>query len=359
MDDFKPVANNSKHSSSAVDTLTVLYSVKKFWEDLKWPNEDEAMKMTTNVSGDICRFAAIYYDNLVDRIEKSDARTHFGIFQVPLEVFIAICNIDFVSRGIQKLVEPAENGILPNERVKRVVEITLNHGKTRVERLMLRSIKKMITSLRKLLLEGAEVPTRVNEVGERVILYIDDALVSFEKDLYEKDFITAKRFLWESILDIFTERISKSLETKREPVFFSNLKTIFDEIQKVFVNSAEIDNSEEKMTKIRFLLERHCLNTSKLVHQYFKDRYHIQQTISKSPFHPYGVLSIKCFFFHNFLKIEVLNAKNLVPIGGFKKCDSFVKINIVPKDFFPNCQNFKTKVEAETHFPLYEELFEM
>lgn len=294
MDDLKPVTCDSKHSSSAVDTLTVLHSVKKFWEDLKWPDEDEAVKISTNVSGDICRFAAIYYDNLVHRVEKSDAMTHFGIFQIPLEVYIAVCNIGFVSNGIRQILEPSENVILANERIKKVVEITLKHGRSRAEKLIQNSIKKMLPSIRKLLLEGAEVPTRVNEVGDRVILYIDDALISFKKDLYEEDFTTAKRLLWESILDVFTERISKSLEVKREPIFFSNLKIIFEELQKVFEISTEIDNSDEKMSKICFLLERHCLNTTKLIHQYFKDRYHIQQAISKSPFHPYGILSIKC-----------------------------------------------------------------
>lgn len=359
MDNLKPVTTDSKHSSSAIDTLAVLHSIKKFWEDLKWPNEDEAAKITINISGDICRFAGIYFDNIVSHIEKADVMKHYGIFQVPLEVYVAVCNISFVSQGIRKLVKAEENQTEIQDRMEEVVENVLKQGKLRSKKLIQKSIKKMVPSIRKLLLEGADVVTRANDVGDRAIVYIDDALTNFHKDLYEEDFIIAGKSLWQSILDVFTELISKSLEVKREPIFYSNLKTILDELFKVFLNPIEADKSDERMIKIYFLLERHCLNTSKLIHQYFKDRYNMQQAISKSPFHPYGVLSIHCFFFHNILKIEVLNAKNLIPIGGNKKCYSFVKINIIPEESYVNCQNYKTQVEVDTHFPLYDELFEM
>jgi C2 domain len=101
------------------------------------------------------------------------------------------------------------------------------------------------------------------------------------------------------------------------------------------------------------------VNASRIIHQYYRERYLMQQLIASSPFHPYGVLSIKVFFFGNILKLEILNAKNLIPFGGNRKCDSFVKINIIPEDAFPKHQNYKTRVETDTHFPLYDELFEL
>ena len=357
MDNLKTVSNDTKYSSSAVDTLTVLFSIKKFWEDLQWPDKSDSEKIIINISGDICRFSAIYFDNIVDRVEKLETMKHFGIFQVPLEVCIAACNIEFVSQGIQKLLTP-KNGEAPeNEQSKNCIENTLKHGRSRAKKLIKRSIKKMVPSMRKLFIEGADVVKTNGEVGDRVILYIDDAIVTFSKDLEEIDFLKAKQYLWQSVLDVFCELIGKSLELKREPIFYSNLKIIFQELQEIFTIS--IESESERIQKIEFLLNRHCLNTSKLIHQYFKDRYQMQQEISKTPFHLFGVLSIHCFFFHNVLKIEILNAKNLIPVGGNKKCDSFVKINIFPEENFANCQNYKTKVEIGTHFPLYDELFEM
>lgn len=359
LDNLKPVTSDSKHSSSAVDTLTVLYSVKRFWEDLKRPDQDYAVKIDVNVSGDICRFAAIYFDNIVDRVVKSDVMKHFGIFQVPLEVYVAVCNINFVNQEIQKLLKPAENQVQETDRIQKVLQNVLKHGTSRSEKLIQASIKKMVPSMRKLLLEGADVVTRENRVGERVIVYVGDELINFQKVLYEEDFNTARKFMWESILDVFVELISTSLEFKRQPIFYSNLKTILEELHQACMSPDEVDKLDGKKQEICFLLERHCLNTSKLIHRYFKERYHMQQDISKSPFHPYGVLSIHCFFFHNTLKIEILNAKNLIPIGGTKKCDSFVKINIIPEENFAKCQNYKTRVVIDTHFPLYDEFFEM
>jgi hypothetical protein len=289
-------------------------------------------------------------------VEKSDLMKHSGIFQVPLEITIGAGNIHFVSEGIQKLLIPENKEIEVSSHTKKCLENTFKHGRSRAKNLIRSSIKKMVPSIQRLLIEGADVIKKDGDIGDRVIVYIDDTLGSFHRELHEKDFVESRKYLWETVIDVFTELISKSLELKREPIFYSNLKIIFNELQEVF--NIETGDSE-RINKIQFLLKLYCLNTSKLIHQYFKDRYQMQQEISKSPFHSYGVLSIRCFFFDKTLKLEVLNAKNLIPVGGNKKCDSFVKINFYPEESFANCQNYKTRVEPDTHFPLYDELFEM
>jgi BAI1-associated protein 3 len=69
-------------------------------------------------------------------------------------------------------------------------------------------------------------------------------------------------------------------------------------------------------------------------------------------------LTIFCCFINDTLKIEILNARNL-PVNELnKKCDSYVKVRLVPEQKFPNFHNFKTKVQCNTIFPLYEESFQ-
>lgn len=347
-----------------MDTLTILYSVKKFWEDLKWPNSDDLINISKNVSFDICRFAVIYFDNIANRAEECASIKSFGIFQVPIEVCVSINNINFISQGIQKLVlNLAQTLLVDNARLLNIVGNSLKHGSSRVVKLIQVSVECMGATIRKLLLEGAEVRKKDAMLGDRVIVYIEDSLSTLQNDLFKKDFETLKSKLWETILVVFSNVIQKSLEVRRAPIFFSNLRTIFDSLQEIYAGlEFKVDENDiftEKKKNIDCLLERYGLNTSKLIHFYYKDRYEMQQQLGKSPFNPFGVLTIQCFFINNVLKLEILNAKNLVPLGSKKKCDSFVKINIIPEEMFGNLQKYKTKVESDTHFPLYDELFEL
>lgn len=363
MDNLKPVHGALKNSSSAVDVLTILYSVKKFWEEVKWPNADESGHIANHVSGDICRFAVIYFDSIADRVEKSSGMKNLGIFKVPLEVCIVCGNINYISQRIQRMIaELTGNKSLDNARLQKMIASVLSHGRSRIAKLIQSSITQMVPSIRKLMLEGADISKKENEIGDRLFVYIEDSLSTLRDDLYEPDFEASKNIMWQSVLDVLSQLIQKSLETQQSPGFFTNLRVIFHTLQDVFKcrdDNVESKELTERMKQLDFLLERYGLNTPNLIHQYYKDRYQMQQQISKSPFNPHGVLSIHCFFFNNTLKLEILNAKNLVPIGTNRKCDSFVKINIVPEDRFQTFQNYKTKVETETHFPLYDEMFEL
>lgn len=122
LDAIKPYDNYSKHSSSAVHVLTILYSVKTFWENVKWPNLEVVENICITVSGDICRFAVIYFDSFADRVEQIDSLKNVGIYQVPFEVSIAIANINFISQGIQKLIiELTENKSQDNARLQNII----------------------------------------------------------------------------------------------------------------------------------------------------------------------------------------------------------------------------------------------
>lgn len=355
MDNLKPVGVDSKHSSSAVDSLAILHSVKKFWVDLVWKNKDDSRNVAMNIIGDICRFAIIYFENIAARGEKCDAMKSFGIFKVPIEICVVTHNINFIAEGIQKLsLDLTEGHSGDQNRQQNLIEKAVSHGQMRITRMLQTSIDKMISTIRKLLVEGADANLEKSIIGDRLLVYLDDCLLSLHDDLDKKDFTIAKEVLWATVLNALFDLIQKSLEVQRHPVFFSNLRTILNLLRGVFV-----DSLIERVNQIDHLLERYGLNTANLIHQYYKDRYQMQQEISKSPFNPLGVLSIYCSFFNNTLKLEILNARNLVPVGTNKKCDSFVKISVVPEDAFPKYQNFKTRVELDTHFPLYDEMFEL
>lgn len=319
---------------------------------MKWPNK-------TDISGDICRFAVVYVEKIVDYVEQSEAMKNMGIFKVPIEVCVTINNINFLIDGVEKLLNELTKGKI-NDHVltQEMLRNTQTFAAARIVKLIEESIQKMSSTIRKLLIEGAEAKMK-SEIGDRVIIFMEDSLITLRDDLLKEDFEKSRNFLWIILLKSIDDVIEQSRELNRAPVFYSNLRTIFHALQDLFEEFNTKIEPLEKVKQINFLLERYGLNTQKLIHQYFIDRYQMQQKISRSPFHPYGLLSINCYFIDNTLKLEILNAKNLIPIGANsnKKCDSFVKICLIPEEVFPTFQNLKTKVEHDTHFPLYDERF--
>jgi BAI1-associated protein 3 len=46
---LKPIDDNVKFSSSAVDTLTIFYQIKIFWKELNWPDIESSFTFVTKI----------------------------------------------------------------------------------------------------------------------------------------------------------------------------------------------------------------------------------------------------------------------------------------------------------------------
>lgn len=339
--------------------MQILYSVKKFWEDLKWADSDREMEDKEQISHDILRFTILYYDKLSEKVQNLEGMNILanGIFSIPLEIFIAIANFNKVSQEseacVTQLTKSLENSqnILGNSKIQ---------GEKAIHQILNFTLMKTTATVRKLMIESAD---KTNDNADRVISYIEDTLTLIHEYLENKDIKSAKSVLWGHILMELENLIQASIQSQRMPQFFSNLKKILSILTQIFVLAGDDDKehneeeNDERLKKIEHILDCYGLNTSRLIHQYFVDRYEMQLQVDKTPFNPYGMLTIICFFRGNTLNLEILNARNLVPIGPNKKCDSFVKISIAPRMHFFNFKNIKTKVHPNTHFPLYEESF--
>jgi BAI1-associated protein 3 len=363
VDNLRPELKESKRSSSAIDTMQILYSVKAFWERLQWPDANKEAEIAKHVAGDLCRFAIDYFEKFSEKLQKSEAMNITGIFKVPIEMAIAVANFNYISTEIQTLVKELTDGkVADTSSIELIVGNMLSHLDNTISQLLETTLKKSTDTLQKLMLEGAKHDN--NRTGEdladRLMTYIEDMLSTLVDDLPEKSFEVAKSIVWSQILQIFSEVIQVSLARQQPPAFFTNLRRILSILKEIFKFSVDTADAAmiKKVERIDYLLECYGLNTSRLIHQYYKERYELQLQINKQPFNPYGVLSVYCFFVKNTLKLEILNARNLIPIGPNKKCDSFIKVHLIPDKYFSTQPSCKTKVQQNTHFPLYDEIFE-
>lgn len=189
---------------------------------------------------------------------------------------------------------------------------------------------------------------------------MEDSLKTLHTELNDDNFIRVLDSIWVELSSIISNLVQSSLDKRRPPSFYSNLRhtlQIMVENFKCHDSERQLESSDkETLAKIDKLLELHGYETSDLIHQYYKERYTIQKTMEDAPF---GLLTVQCFFQKNILEIEILNAKHLVPTDTDNSCDPFVRIHFYPEDKFYSVVQPKTKVHQKTLFPMFDEKFSM
>ncbi|XP_047346149.1 protein unc-13 homolog 4B isoform X9 [Vespa velutina] len=175
--------------------------------------------------------------------------------------------------------------------------------------------------------------------------------------------------------------VTKIIDKRRPPSFYSNLHRTLHTLIRFFNLGADETSNVQVLEKIEELLKLHGLETAELIHRYNQDRLREQKEMEETI---YGLLTVKAWFLNNSLNIQILNARNLRPMdsnGDFigklstlerklhskskqrlkeakkSKCDSYVKIRLLPEEKFIDNKTPKTHVQKETLFPLFDETF--
>jgi hypothetical protein len=118
---------------------------------------------------------------------------------------------------------------------------------------------------------------------------------------------------------------------------------------------ANVDEENETLTKIRWLLKLHGTDTGDLIRLYQLDR--LKQTFESSKDVGLGSISVRAIFIEDTLKINVLNARNLKAMNAHGSADPYIKVKLLPIQHFPDPAKLKSKVHKHTLFPLFEKSF--
>lgn len=372
LDNLVPIDTNVKHSSSGVDTLSIFYQIKIFWEQLAWPDVEGSYTFVAKIIDDICRCCVYYSDKMADRVDNFGTVStvyEANRFEVTTEWCVAINNIEYVRQKLRPFVDQLgmENIIqkmcelrspIEAERCKQtlenVIENAIDTVKNKIVELLEIMVKKMMPSITRFLIEGAELLHQDCSSMDRVLRYLETNLDILSQQLNEENFSRTLEVVWEQLGEILLELIQSNLEKRRPPSFFSNLH----ECLKIMIRSFRPDNNEnftsENLKRVEYLLKLHGLETRELIHQYFLERWQEQQTISEQKL---GVLTVRAQFIDDNLKLEIMNARNLVPTDSNGLCDSYVRASLMPEDTFSTATKPKTQTFNKSLFPLYDEMF--
>ncbi|CAH1393927.1 unnamed protein product, partial [Nezara viridula] len=370
LDNLKPVDESVKYSSSAVDTLSIFYQIKVFWTQLAWPDVEGNYTFVAKIIDDICRCCVHFADKMGTKVETiGETESAYGKkFEVTHEWCLAINNIDYIRQSIEPFV--TQLGIddlllklsdLRNPKAAEhckqtltlVVDNALDNVRNKIIDLLEKVSLKMSPIVKRFLLEGGEILNQGNNHMERLINYLDENLTTLHSQLNSDNFEKTLAILWDKIYSILNELIQDSLEKKRPSSFFANMDGALEILVGFFKQSENLKNNENYIT-IRKLLKFHGMETDELIHSYYLERLREQKMMKEATM---GMLTIRAQFVHYMLRIEVLNARNLIPHDKNGSCDPYVKIHLLPKEKFADVTKPKTKTQRRNLFPLFDDTF--
>jgi BAI1-associated protein 3 len=379
LDNLEAVDSSVKYSSSAIDTLAIFNQISIFWKQLAWPDAEGSFIFVSKIVDDICKCCVFYADNMAERVNDlglvESVYEKEKTFYVTTEWCLAINNIDYIKSSIHSFAKELDveniirqmsnfRGPLDAQRcsdtLQTIIENAIDTEKDKILELIGILAKKMNPSMRRYLTEGAELFDTDSNSMEKMMRYMEDSLKTLYNELNEDNFNRVLDAIWVEISCILFDLVHSSIEKRRPPSFYVNLRSTLQVMVENFKHQnpdEPIKSSDrETLEKIDKLLEIHGYETADLIHQYYKERHENQQKLIDTPF---GILTIQCYFNNKTLEIEVMNAKHLVPMDKDGSCDPFVRIHFYPEDKFIGVNQPKTKVHQKTLFPLFDEKFSM
>ncbi|XP_063362418.1 protein unc-13 homolog 4B isoform X3 [Cydia amplana] len=396
LDPLTVIDSSVKYSSSAVDTLQIFYQIKIFWTQLAWPDVEGSYTFVAKIIDDICRCCVFYSDRMSGRVDNAGrVSTVFEErFEVTSEWCVAINNIDYVRQSLEPFVE--ELGMddiiqrlceckspVEAQRCKDTLQCVIANAidtvKNKIVEILEIMVKKMMPSITRFLMEGAELLHQDCSSMDRVMRYLEANLDTLYQQLNNDNFSRTLDIVWEQLGEVLYELIQANLEhrkakitryidprrltksaaanldaKRRPPSFFSNLH----ECLKIMIRSFRQDHkdiySSETLKRVEYLLKLHGMETRELIHQYHLERWQEQQAINEPKM---GILTVRAQFIEDNLKLEILNARNLVATDSNGLCDSYVRVWLLPEDSFANVMKPKTQTHNKNLFPLYDEMF--
>nr|CAD7408512.1 unnamed protein product [Timema cristinae] len=175
---------------------------------------------------------------------------------------------------------------------------------------------EMTPSINRFLMEGAELLNQDCNTVDRLMNYLDDNLVTLHSQLNVDNFDRILAIIWEKLSLVMYALVESNLEKRRPPSFFANLSETLKVLVSFFRQGDESESREwnnEVLQKMEHLLLVHGLETSELIHQYFKERLMAQRDLETPSL---GILTIRLQFVEDILRVEIMNARNIRPMDS-------------------------------------------
>ncbi|XP_049958589.1 BAI1-associated protein 3 [Schistocerca serialis cubense] len=362
-----------KHSTSAVDATACFYQIKEFWRQLAWPDLVGSYNYIMKIIDCICGAAVYYADLTHQKLQDTGYYEDNAPFKISDEMCVTVNDLEYVRRWLAPLgtelqaevvLEAVEAGSGGSQQWRTALYNMLDGAITQLEARALQVINrvaaKMRPALKKATFHLAWSPDSLpaSEAISPLLEYLDAHLVALNAALLPRNFERLLSDVWQVSLLELGQQMDGSAGDKM-PMFYERLYEAL-EILVDFFHAEQKGLPLEQLKSSTYWsveqrLQYHKTDTEGLINLYYQQRLQDQLATESTE---YGVLSVRAYFNHDSLCVEVLNARDVIPLDPNGFSDPFVIIELLPRKVFAHCTEQQTNVQKKTLNPLFDECFE-
>uniref|UniRef100_A0A8C6YKE7 Unc-13 homolog D n=1 Tax=Naja naja TaxID=35670 RepID=A0A8C6YKE7_NAJNA len=358
VDQLTPLGELNKHSTSIVDLSTCYAQMVKTWQQLDWPDPEEAFMIMVKFVEDMCKIALMYCQMIKARAEElSSSQTEAG--QAANRLCVVVNNIEQLRMMILKLpkqlnwarLEQNTGPVITSEQIQHTLHQQLQASVSCLNNEIRGVVQTLATKVTSQAQSSSSPPVCITPL----MRFLDHELQYLNMNLVQENFNSLLELLWNHTLDLLKNA------TKQEVGKLDYFRKFQFSLELCFHGEGCGLSKDALRTPAFIALEKEldlCSSTSrKLIEKYFSAR--IQQQEEATP-EKYGAVTIKAFYRHSEQKlyIEVLNAVNLLPMDSNGLSDPFIQLTLEPHHEFPEIATRTTECIKNNLHPLFDEAFE-
>ncbi|XP_043506389.1 BAI1-associated protein 3 isoform X3 [Frieseomelitta varia] len=368
-----------KHGTSAIDVTACLYQIKEFWKKLAWPDLPGSYNLVLKVVDAICSSAAYYaeitHQKLADSGYYEEQTPYKTTDEVIAEMCVAVNGLEYVRRWllklgeellVEKLLTALECQAGDSARMQWRTALTSPLEQTPgqmllfINQIVSRIGTKMRPPLKKAMFHLAWSPDSLptSEAIAPLLEYLDMHLVVLNSALLIVNFNRVLQDIWEVVLAELSNQMDGNAGDK-PAMFYERLHEALDLLVKFFHEDEKGLQYEvlhcQSFLNVEERLQYHKMDTTFLIDRFYRQRLQDQlNTVSSE----YGVLTVRAYLNHDSLCVEVINARDVIPLDPNGYSDPFVIIELLPRRVFEHCAEQHTNVKKKTLNPMFDECFE-
>lgn len=268
-----------------------------------------------------------------------------GPFRVSDDMCITVNNLEYVRRSLSEFRPDGQN---LHESAEALLESTLLQLEGRAERVLGKLGPLMQGPLQKAVFHLAWSPDSLptNQAIVPLLEYLDVHLSALNSALLTKNFNRALTMIWLTVLGELSHQMDTGAEGDRPSIFHERL---YEALQLLvdFFNAEGLGLSMEALHcdsfwRVEQRLQYHKTDTDRLMDLFYMQR--LQDQLQAASPGPYGSLAVRTYFNHDSLCVEVLHARDIIPLDPNGYSDPFVIVELLPRRIFSHCAEQQTNV---------------
>ncbi|XP_056284978.1 protein unc-13 homolog D isoform X2 [Pseudoliparis swirei] len=378
VDQLQPLQSGAvpiKHSSSAVDLVACVQPICELWEQLCWPDPEEAFMLMVKITEDVCKIVVNYCHTLKERVRVLSQNSDHG--RAINMLCVVVNDLEHLRLMLTRL--PAQlNWAGLRHRTQTVIgesqfHNTLPSQLQQVQGVLGREIRSALDTLGKKLNTDIEthvrnmstrrrIPSKSSEdAADPLMRYLEQELQYMNENLVQENFNSLLTPLWNNSVKILHQVATQHPQQEGLMVFCQRLLYTLQCLEQCFLAegnglpSNTLHSDEYKALKA--YLTHNSLSSWQLVEK-FLERKIWEQNVNSSE--RYGAVTLLASYSRSDqrLRVEVLNAVNLLPMDFNGLSDPFVQLCLEPQHTFPELEPRCTRIWSRDLNPLFEEAFE-